>query len=499
KGSKVFPGKMAFKMYDTYGFPPELTEEIVLEAGLSFDRENFERYMEKHRQIARAGSSPEKFEEFDPVLMKEIEKECPQDKGKIFVGYDNLSCEAETLFLIREGKPVKEIEENQEGEVIFSCTPFYPEGGGQVSDTGKIIFPQGSAQVIEVKKRAGFIFHGIRVIKNSLKKGEVVKLEVDRERRLRIARAHTCTHLLHAALRHFLGSGVRQSGSLVEEERLRFDFTFPSPVEEKTLREISLLVNEKIQEDIPIIKEEKSIEEAQAEGAIALFEEKYEKKVRVVKIGDFSKEVCGGTHLDRTGSIGVFHIISESAIAAGVRRIEAFCGKRAFLWLLERESYLKKITSMLSVPEERIIQKIEERENMISMLQKKLEKMQKSLLEEKIEKIAKEAVDIKGFKFCREIFQDIPPEILRETAEKLKKMLGEALVILASVINKKAFMVAASSNKEFPADKMLREVAFLVGGKGGGRWDFAQGGTSNPEKLREIFKDLPCILKDKII
>lgn len=497
-GEKVLPGKMAFKMYDTYGFPLGLTQDIAFEAGLSLDEEGFTRCMEEQRKKARASFISRGYKEYEPSFIKEIEKECPPGQGGVFTGYEKLTLEAALLLIIKNNHAVENIAQEEEADIVLSETPFYPEGGGQIPDTGEIITHRAKGRVLDVQKKGNLILHHIEILQGELKKGDRIKMQVDEGRRLSIARSHTATHLLQAALRNILGEGVRQSGSLVEEERLRFDFTHPSAVEGKDLKEVSILVNQKIREGISVETKQMSLEQAQRVGAIALFEERYKGKVRVVKIGNFSKEVCGGTHLSQTGQLGLFQITSETGVAAGVRRIEALCGQRALLWLMGKKEELGKIANFLSTSEHMIVSQLQEREKETAHLKMRLDKMQDSLLESKLQEIAFRAENIEGVRVCAGSLQDVSSEALRQAAERLRDRLGEAVVALACSDKKKAFIVVTSARKDLPANRLIKKVSSLTEGSGGGRWDFAQGGTSHPEKLDKALGSLSEIVRKMV-
>jgi len=497
-GDKILPGEKAFRMYDTYGFPLELTREILLEAGLSLDEEGFQRFMEKQREMARASSVGRVAAGYASSFIKEIEGKCPSGKGGVFVGYDTLSTDSDLLAIVKDNKLVDRMEEGEEGEIVVSETPFYPEGGGQVADKGKIFSSSTVGEVVDVAREGNLIFHRVKVQKGQFKKGDSVRLEVDKKRRVAVARSHTATHLLHAALRAVLGEEIKQSGSLVDEERLRFDFTCPFTPGEDKLRQILLMVNQKIREDIPVEVRKMSLQEARRAGAIALFEEKYEDKVRVVKVGDFSMEVCGGCHLSRTGQMGLFEIISESGIASGVRRIEALCGERALLWLVEKRDKLRKLTEFLAVPEDKIADRLKDKEKEVASLKSRLKKMQESLLESKIQELTTRATDIEGIKVCAEKVEGISPSLVRKAAEELRDRLKQAVVALVSLDEERVFIIVASTRKDLPANQLIKEVCSLTGGSGGGRWDFAQGGTSHPEKIDEALQKFPEIIKKMI-
>ena len=497
KGERILPGQKAFKMYDTFGFPIDLTREIALDSGLSVDEDGFQQLMEKQRKKARETLILKSTSYYDPSFLKKVEDKCVE-KGGTFVGYEKLCTEATLLCIIKDKMLVKQIEEEEEGEIILSETPFYPEGGGQIGDRGDISSLSGIGKVVDTYRRGNLIFHRVKLLKGKLKEGERVKARVDEKRRWAISRSHTATHLLHAALRNILGDEVKQSGSLVEEDRLRFDFTFSSPIDDEKLKEVIFLINEKIREDIPVKTEKTSLEEARKKGAIALFEEKYGEKVRVVQIGDFSKEVCGGTHLLRTGQMGLFQILSEGSIASGVRRIEAFCGEKALLWVMGKADKLKKLTQLLEVPEEKIFERLQDKEQQIIKLQNKLKSLQEKLVESKIQRVISQAVKVGTINVCTGEMEDISPELLRKAAENIRDSLKEAVVVLSSLTNRKAFLVVASSRKDLPANELIKKISSITGGSGGGRWDFAQGGTSHPDKVSRAFQQFPEIVRTMI-
>jgi len=496
-GGTMPPG-ITFSMYDTYGFPLELTREIADEAGLRLDETGFQKLMEEQRRKARKSSMTKLSDDYDSSFIREVEKKVSSGGGGVFIGYQQLFIETSLLVILKDKEIVQRIKEGEEGEIITSKTPFYPESGGQIADTGKIVSSQGVAMVSDVQKKGNVILHRIKVSQGEFREKDEVKMYVDGEKRLAVACSHTATHLLQAALRKVLGEDVKQSGSLVEGEKFRFDFTHPSPVKEKALREVSFLVNQKIRENLLIETKEMSFEEAQKKGAMALFEEKYQNKVRVVKMGDFSLELCGGIHLLQTGQIGVFQIISEAGIASGVRRIEALCAKKALLWLMNKRDRLKKLAEVLSTPENNLIDKLKDKEQDIANLKMQLKDMQEDSLENEIQKILAQTKDVEGVKVCAASLQDVSSQLLRETAEKLKDKLKEGVVVLSSSDAKKAFIVVVSTRKDLPANKLIKELSSKAGGSGGGRWDFAQGGAPNPQKLIQALQSLPEIIREMI-
>jgi len=497
KGDKIVPSKDVFKLYDTYGFPIELTEEITKEEGLSIDKQASEIFLAEQRERGR-----KKFKEKIGATLKDIYNIVHiDDEAKLkvkvkFKGYEKLKLKTTIEGIIKGEKLVSEIKEGEEGKFILTSTPFYPERGGQVGDRGKIFNSTSQSTVVDTKKiNEGIIFHYVKVIKGKLKKGDEVIAEVNKKRRESICRAHTATHLLQASLRKILGETVKQSGSLVDEDRLRFDFTYSSSINKENLERLSILLNEKVRENLPINIEEMGLDEARQRGAIALFEERYKERVRVVNIGNFSMEVCGGTHLSRTGEIGLIKIVNDLSVASGIRRIEALTGERALRWMEKKEDMLERVSSKLNISEDKILPYIEEIEKDLREKEEELKKWQRRFIDSHIEGLIKKASQIGKVKVIKERWEGISLEVLREGAEKIKNRLEEGIVVLASVSRNKAFLVAASTKKSLPANKIIKEVASLADGNGGGRWDFAQGGTSHPSKVSSALEKLPLIVK----
>jgi len=496
RGEKLISSRDVFKLYDTYGFPLDLTEEIATEEGLKIDTQSVEKLLNEQKRWSREDFKEKKRSIVGTRIKAQISslKQCV---GKVeFKGYETLRLKTSLVGIVKEGVLVDEINEEEEGQIILASTPFYPEGGGQVGDKGRIFTVDSEADVLDTQEMDEVILHQVRVLKGKLRKDDKVMAEVDAQRRKAISRAHTSTHLLQATLRKILGKGVKQSGSLVEEDRLRFDFTHPFPLSEKEIEKVSLLLNEKIREDLPITVEETTLEEASKRGAIALFEERYGEKVRVVSIGDFSREVCGGTHLCRSGEIGLVKVISEEGIASGVRRIEALVGEKALEWSEKREKLLRKIISKLRTSDDKVLSLIEERERKLRDKEKELKKWQRRLLDLSTEKLIKQALCLGRIKIVKGKWEGISSEILRELAEKMRDKLKEGIVVLASVGQGKVFLAAASTQENLPANQILKEVARLGGGSAGGRWDFAQGGTSQPSRVDQALEKLPAIVKN---
>lgn len=507
---RIIPSQDVFRLYDTYGFPREITEEIAREEGLTINREGYDKLLTKQIERGRKRtievSEMVKVRDSAKVVMTEVsmaseifEKqklEHDLDTVRIFQGHQKPKLNTTLIGIIKEGKEVEKIKEGEEAKLILLSTPFYPEGGGQIGDRGKIFNEAGCAEVLDTQRIDDeIILHRVRMLKGELEKASRVVAEVDKKRRKAIARAHTATHLLQAALRTILGETVKQTGSLVGEDRLRFDFSYSAPLSDEQLKKITSLINEKIRENLSITVKEMSLKEAQEKGAIALFGAKYKEKVRLVTIAKFSQEVCGGTHLSSTGEIGILRIISESSIASGIRRMEALVGKRALDSIEEKESLLRRISEALETGESTILTRIEEKNQKLQKQQERMKEWQKRLAEVEMENLMQQASRVRDIKLVTGEWQDLSPEILRQTAEKLKVKLKKGIVVLASIVQEKALLVVASTQKELPADEIIKEVCRIAGGNGGGRWDFAQGGTSLPHKVDQALKEVPLIIE----
>ncbi len=484
-------GRDAFKLYDTYGFPIDLTLEIARDRGVEVDIEGFNREMEAQRERARKALGEVEYSKKEKVF-DEISKRVRVE----FSGYDKMEDESEVVALVKDGEEVENLYEEESGIVITQKTPFYAEKGGQVADTGKIEWEGGFAEVVDVKSSVeGLIVHFVRVLRGSLRRGEKVRLVVDKDRRKSIMRNHTATHLLHAALRKVLGGHVRQAGSLVSPERLRFDFTHYKALLRKEIVEIENLVNEKIMEAIPVMTEVKSYDEAVKEGAMALFEEKYGDTVRVVRVDDFSEELCGGTHVSNTGEIGMFKIISEEAISAGVRRIVAVTGFGALEYSRENEKLVDEIRSILDVPKEKIVERLEKLLVQMKNYEKKIKELQTKQLSKSAEVVRK---DINGISYAVVKLEDVSGDVLRNTADNLLSKLKSGIAVVFNVsANKVSFVVKVSKDliDKFKAVDLAKRIAKVLGGGGGGREDFAQAGGKDPQKVEEAIKELEKALR----
>ncbi len=491
---KVFPGDKIFKLYDTYGFPVDILEDILKDKGISLDYDGFERELQKQRERARKSWKGEKQETVDRVYV-----ELHSNLNTTFLGYDTFIVDnANVECILKNGAEVKKLTKGEEGEVILDRTPFYAESGGQVGDTGHIVGEDFSAKVFDTYSPiAGLNIHKVIVEEGEVSKGEVVKAEIDIERRKAIMRNHTATHLLHAALREVLGNHVKQSGSLVAPDRLRFDFSHFTKLSDREKELIEEAVNRVILDDIEVKTEIMDIDEAVESGAMALFGEKYQKKVRVVSVGNFSRELCGGTHLKKTGEMGIFKIISEGSVASGIRRIEAVTGFEAYKRFKLDEEILHEIEISHKIDREKLIDFI----NSQFVRLKELEKEKKNLLLKistfSQEEIAKRAKEVNGVKVAYGRIDGADKNILKTVAENIKNKLGKAVVLLGGELEGKALLVLSVSDdltEKFHAGKLIRDIAKEIDGGGGGRPNMAEAGGKSPEKLNKAFRKFEEIL-----
>lgn len=471
-GEFVISGEDAFRLYDTYGFPIELTEEVARSHGFDVDIEGFNAALERQRELARARSAfkVESAEEFEGVTPTE------------FVGYETTKTKATVI-------AVRQIDGYM--WVALDRTPFYAEAGGQVADVGWLRDDEGliEVEVVDAQWRGDVIAHRVNIKKGVLTEGMIVNAIVDEARRNAIRRAHTATHLLHAALRKVLGEHARQAGSLVAPDRLRFDFTHGQALTDDEIAKVERLVNEFVLSDVQVEAFETSLQEARQMGALALFGEKYGDRVRVVRIGDVSMELCGGTHLNRTSQVGFFKVVSEVSVAANVRRIEALTGLEALMWVHQKEQLLNVISEMLETPHDRLRESIaallEERRN----LQKRIEQLETRAAAKHVDELLKETVAIDGIKLIAKEVPSMSMTALGQLADALIARLPSGVVVLASVSGGRIMFVAKVSPEAqargVHAGKLLHQVASITGGGGGGRADFAQAGGKDIAKLGE--------------
>ena len=485
KGISGVPGDLIFKMYDTYGFPVDIIQDIVRDDGMTLDIAGFEAAMDQQRLRSRSswkGAGGQETAEAYKVLSS-------QGIRTEFKGYDSTSIESEALMVVRDGKAVEQATAGDSIEVVTAKTPFYGESGGQVGDRGLIFGKDFEMEVTDTVRDPNDIFiHTGKVLQGSISPRQTVTLTVDKERRLAIARNHTATHILHAVLRQTLGDHVKQSGSLVTPERLRFDFTHFSAVDEKTLQDIEILVNDRIQQNIPLQTEEMDADEAFKSGATALFEEKYGDRVRLVAIEDFSKELCGGTHTGRTGDIGLFKIVSEGSVAAGVRRIEALTGKAAISHTQQASQTLHTLAQMLKIKPEDLIERFQKTLSRLKSVDKELAALKTKKAVASTDRLLSEVKSVNGVSVLSQEVSVETPAALRDLADRLKAKMKSGIVVLGSRTSDKALLVAVVTKEHqgrYHAGQIVKQVAAVVGGGGGGRPDMAQAGGSKPENLPE--------------
>lgn len=488
---KVIPGEMVFQLYDTYGFPIDLTADIAREHGLEIDEEGYEACMNAQRDRARAASN------FGVDMSNRVDV----DETSEFTGYEHLNEEATVLSLIRNGALVEALEDGDEGAVILESTPFYPEAGGQVGDRGVLVSEGVRFRVTDTQKQGAAIVHIGHLECGEIKKGDNLLAEVDHIKRQATELNHSATHLMHWALRKVLGSHVQQKGSLVNESYLRFDFSHFEPMKEEELLEVEQLVNTEIRKNIATQARLMTIEEAKEEGAMALFGEKYGDEVRVLNIGEHSIELCGGTHVDRTGDIGFFKITSEGGVASGVRRIEAITGTKAAEWIEQSEAKLRKMAAALKTDRDSLDDKLVQLVEKNRSLEKELEKLKSKLASQAGGDIASQAVEIDGIKVLAAKLEGADTKVLRSTLDQVKDKLGAAAVVLAAVEDDKVRLVAGVTKAEtarIKAGELVNHVATQVGGKGGGRPDMAQAGGSDPAALDAALASVEAWVRDQL-
>jgi len=472
----VIPGETVFLLYDTYGFPIDLTADVAREHNLKVDQQGFEKEMQAQRERARAASS---------FTMEKIEQ-LDLDGCTDFSGYDHRQDDGKVVAIYIDGKTADSISAGQHGMVFLDRTPFYAESGGQAGDHGILVSENTQFTVQDTQKQGDHFAHIGELNSGELKVGQSVSTQIDETDRQRTALNHSATHLMHAALREVLGDHVQQKGSLVNAERLRFDFAHFEPVTSEQLHQIEHLVNEHIRINHDVDTNIMSLDDAKNSGAMALFGEKYADDVRVLSMGEFSVELCGGTHVKRTGDIGLFKIVSETGIAAGVRRIEAVTGEGALQWVDATESSMTSVASLLKTGRDDVDTKVEQLLQRTRTLEKELEQLKGKLASSAGDDLASQATEIDGIKVLAAKLDGADVKTLRSTLDQLKNKLGTAALVL-SAVNKGNVNLVAGVTKDatdrIKAGELVNMVAQQVGGKGGGRPDMAQAGGKNPEGL----------------
>ena len=489
--SSVIPGETVFKLYDTYGFPADLTADIARERGLTIDQAAFDVAMEAQRRRAQAASK------FGADLRETIKLTGKTD----FSGYDQVADDARVTSLIFDGAVVDVLRPGQEGQVVLDHTPFYAESGGQIGDTGVLVGPHARFTVRDTQKIGASFAHVGVLEKGELRVGDVVSAQVDEERRKAIALNHSATHLLHAALRKILGKHVEQKGSLVAADRLRFDFSHTQALSPDELRRVEDLVNSEIRENAAVETRLMALDQAKAVGAMSLFGEKYESDVRVLSIGDFSMELCGGTHVERAGDIGLFKITGESGVAAGVRRVEALTGRGAYEWVVHTDQVLRDIAAMLRGSREDVDEKVRELVERSRRLEKEVQQLKSKLASGHGGDLSTSAKDVGGVKVLAAQIDGADVRSLRDAMDGLKSKLGSSVIVLASVQEGKVLLVAGVSDDlvaRIKAGEIAGLVAAKVGGRGGGRADFAQAGGTQPENLAAALAGVESLVRSRL-
>jgi alanyl-tRNA synthetase len=494
-GAKTIPGDVLFKLYDTFGFPLDLVADMARDMHLELDEAGYRRAMQEQREKARAAWAGSGEQKIKPIY-KEISALATR---QVFTGYDNLEGTGSVLAIIKGEKKIAMAHEGEDVEIVLDMTPFYAASGGQVGDKGELLGEAAKFQVSDtVKPIENLIVHKGKVKKGVFKTGDAVLAKVEAEDRGDIARHHTVTHILHATLRSVLGEHVKQAGSFVAPDRLRFDFTHYTALTDRERERIEAIVNERIIENHPVETVVMDIDQAVASGAMALFDEKYGDKVRVVTVKEVSKELCGGTHARASGDIGSFKIISEAGVAAGVRRIEAVAGRRAYRTFKREEQDLHDIAQMLKTSDLDVVPRVEKLVAQVRSLEKELDKFKHKFQSSQAGDVISEAREINGVKVLVKRIDSMEQKDLRDFGDKLRDKLGTGILALGSAKNEKVILIVMVSNDlthRFHAGKIIKEIAPILGGTGGGKPDLAQSGGKDPQKLDVALDALYGIIK----
>ncbi|MDD2301890.1 MAG: alanine--tRNA ligase [Eubacteriales bacterium] len=496
KGSSELSGEQIFKLYDTFGFPLELTREIALEAGCTVDEKGFHAHMEEQREMARAARKADNSEGWtdDAVIFNDF-------PATVFVGYDTYTASAQVLGLIRGKKRIGQLQEGDEARVILDKTPFYAEGGGQTGDRGMLIADHVRAEVLDTVKVKEIYAHKVRILSGELSEGDRVVADIDRLRRHATARNHTATHLLHKALKLTVGNHVEQAGSYVTPELLRFDFTHFESIPSDTLLEIENIVNREILRFRDVQWETMPVEEAQKRGAVALFGEKYGETVRVITVPEFSMELCGGTHVSNTGQIGSIRILSENGIAAGVRRIEAVTGTGVSLWLRKQQQLIHEIAESLKTNPTGILKKAENMSEEVRRLKKELEQTKLAAATSGVNEMIDRSIDIQGIRLITGKVDNASIGDLRHLSDQIKEQEKGFVLLLAATQEEKAFLLVSVSDdlleRGYHAGNLIKEIAKAAGGSGGGKADMAQAGIKDPARIQEAFQRAKQLLQNR--
>lgn len=498
-GTKVLSGEHAFKLYDTYGFPMDLTQEILEEKGFTIDEEGFKKCMEEQREKARSSRKETNYMGVDATVYDEIDTSITSE----FVGYDRLVHESKITVLTTEREIVEALSDGDMGTVIVEQTPFYATMGGQCADHGFITTKDGKFQVEDViKLRGGRIGHVGKMVSGMLKTGDVATLEVEEKRRSLTRRNHSATHLLQRALREVLGTHVEQHGSYVDDKRLRFDFSHFAAMTPEEIAKTEALVNEKIAEALPVETKIMSLDEAKKTGAMALFGEKYGESVRVVSMGDFSTELCAGTHVDNTSNISAFKIVSESGVAAGVRRIEALTSEGVFHYYDTLEDTLEQASKLVKTNPQSLVEKLEHLMAEMKALQSENESLKSKAAKEALGDVMDQVEEVKGTKLLAVRADGVDMNGLRDLGDQLKEKLGEGVIVLASECDGRVNLVAMATDAAMKsgahAGNLIKAIAKTVGGGGGGRPNMAQAGGKNPAGIADALAQAKSALEEQL-
>ncbi len=498
-GKSVLSGENAFMLYDTYGFPLDLTKEILEEKGYSIDEKGFDQCMQKQRETARAARAVSNYMGADATVYDEI----PVEITSVFDGYETLEESAAVTVLTTESEIVEALAEGDKGTIITDRTPFYGTMGGQVGDAGSIKTAGGEFAVKEtIHLRGGRIGHVGEMISGVIKNGDQAVLKVSAQGRLDTEKNHSATHLLQKALKTVLGSHVEQKGSYVDPYRLRFDFAHFQAVTPEQLKEVEKIVNEQINEALPVVTEVMTLDDAKKSGAMALFDEKYGEKVRVVSMGDFSKELCGGTHVKNTAQIKNFKILSEAGVAAGVRRIEALTGQGVIRYYEELEAQMMEAARALKASPADVVKKIHALQGELKAASGEIESLKSKMAKDALGDVTDQVKEVAGVKFLAAAVENVDMNGLRELGDQLKEKLGEGVVLLASVKDGKVNLMAAATDEAMKkgahAGNLIKGIAALVGGGGGGRANMAQAGGKNPSGVKAALEKAEEVLTSQI-
>ncbi len=499
EGQKVLSGENAFKLYDTYGFPMDLTQEILEEKGFTIDEEGFKKAMDVQRETARKNRKTTNYMGADATVYDEIAPSITTE----FVGYDTLTAASNVTVLTSETEIVEALSDGEVGTIIVEKTPFYATMGGQQGDKGVIRTAAGEFKVEDtIKLLGGKVGHVGKMVSGMIKSGDSVELAVDASLRAKTCKNHSATHLLQKALREVLGTHVEQAGSYQDAERTRFDFSHFQAMTAEEIAKVEQIVNEKIAESIPVVTDVMTVEEAKKTGAMALFGEKYGETVRVVSMGDFSKEFCGGTHVKNTGEITAFKILSESGVAAGVRRIEALTGENVFAYYKNLENELEKAAKAAKATPATLVEKIEHMQAEIKALSSENESLKSKAAQEALGDVMDQVAEVKGVKLLATSVAGVDMNGLRDLGDQLKAKLGEGVVVLASENDGKVNLIAMATEEAMAkgahAGNLIKAIAGKVGGGGGGRPNMAQAGGKNPAGIPDAIAEAKTALEAQI-